>query len=171
MRTPPRHVRQFSSIADWAAAVSVYLSSAARGQSGDVNPTPILLARRGEADIDAKATEDGLLLYNALTGTPEYSKNGEWLPVTYSPTSKTYGGSAAVPVSGTVNVAFPEPFPSAPAVTVTALSQLDDEAIIAELVSVSATGFSAKLKKVASTFDGAVTLTSGTINWVAFGAT
>ena len=172
MKSAPRHFRQFQSVAAWADAVSIYLSDKDRPDAAVVSPSPILLARRGNSDIDAKATEDGLLIYNALTGTPEYSKGGEWLPITYTPppaATKTYGGAAVVSGSGIVNVSFPQEFSAAPAVTVTALSQNDDDAIIAELVSVAVSGFSAKLKKISSTFDGTVSLTAGSINWIAFG--
>lgn len=88
--TPGKPPFPTSDLKSWARDLYTYLAAMAP-IAGQINPTPILLPHV-VANVMARATTDGILLYDPTIGAVIVSKDGEFVPITMD-TAEQYGYS------------------------------------------------------------------------------
>ena len=60
----------------WATQLNEYLL---RQTEGEIVPEPVLLEH--QVTRDAKATVDGIMMFDPVLGAPVYSAGGAWVPI------------------------------------------------------------------------------------------
>lgn len=154
--------KNFRELRAWAEDLVAYLRQQ-DSVTGLLRPTPIVLEHRIKSN--AKATVDGILMFNPTTQEVEVSSGGQWLGIING--RRVVTGTQAVANVGSA-VVFATAFSAAPLVFATVAGDFaDNEAVIPRVYGVTAAGFSVKTTMVDSAYSTPVRLTAATVSWLA----
>lgn len=168
MRMPPSP-RQFSTLIQWAEAMTRFVSGDP-DQKSQPMPQPVLLARRNKSVTGDKAVTDGLVLFNEVTKKIEYSVGGQWLQLASEGSYGIAYGVEDIPASGEKNINYGLTFNSTPVILVATGRPLEDDTMFAASYD-QATNDSVRLRlrAIEASFDKFVKPTSGPVSWLAIG--